>query len=140
MNNVLWARMHGGATHFPIALLVVSVVFDMGALWWPDEIRRRELRAVGFYSLILAAVAAPFAVLSGIALSHGRLMGTGALLFHHLFIWPAFGLLIGLTVWRVVIGEWISRQAFGCYLVLATLTAATMLGAGYWGGEMIIGK
>jgi len=28
MNPTFWARMHGGATHFSIALLMVSVIFD----------------------------------------------------------------------------------------------------------------
>jgi uncharacterized membrane protein len=140
MNNAFWARMHGGATHFPIALLVVSVVFDVAGFWWRNELRRREFRAVGFYSLFVAAAASPAAVLSGIALSKGQLMGSGMLAFHHYFIWPAFGLLIGLAVWRLVVRERAPRRAFACYLLLATITAAAMLGAGYWGGEMIIGN
>jgi uncharacterized membrane protein len=140
MNNTFWARMHGGATHFPFALLLLSVLFDHAGFWWRNEPRRRELCAVGFYSLLLAAAAAPFAVLSGLALSKGILLGSGALRFHHLFIWPAFGLLIGLAVWRLAARERVSHRASGCYLVLATLAAAAMMGAGYWGGEMIIGK
>ncbi|MDB6066692.1 MAG: hypothetical protein JWR26_2900 [Pedosphaera sp.] len=140
MNNTLWARMHGGATHFPIVLLVVSAAFDLAGFWWRDELRRREFRAVGFYSMLLAAAASPFAVLSGIALSHGKLMGKGALLLHHLFIWPAFGILIALAVWRLVVREQASRRVFGCYLILVCVSAATMLGAGYWGGEMILGN
>jgi uncharacterized membrane protein len=140
MDQTFWARMHGGATHFPFALLMVSVVFDHAGFWWRSEPRRRELHAVGFYSLLLAAAASPFAVLSGLALSKGTIMGTGALRFHHLFIWPAFSLLIGLAVWRLVVREHAFSRAPGCYLVLATIAAAAMMGAGYWGGEMIIGK
>ena len=140
MNIAFWARMHGGATHFPIALLLVSVLFDLAGFWWPNEFRRREFYAVGYYSFIIAAAASPFAVLSGIALSKGKLFGSGLLALHHLFIWPAFGLLIGLAVWRLVMRERVSRRVFGAYLVLAGITAAAMLGAGYWGGEMIIGN
>jgi uncharacterized membrane protein len=140
MNPILWARMHGGATHFPIALLMVSVVFDHAGFWWRNEVRGREFRAFGFYSLLIAAAASPFAVLSGIALSKGKLMGNGALRLHHLFIWPAFGLLVGLAVWRLVVREGASRRASKCYLMLVTITAAAMMGAGYWGGEMILGK
>jgi len=132
--------MHGGATHFPIALLIVSVVFDHAGFWWTNELRRREFRAVGFYSLLIAAAASPFAVLSGIALSKGRLMGSGALLLHHLFIWPAFGVLVGLAVWRLVVRERASRIASRGYLILVTMAAAAMMGAGYWGGEMILGQ
>src|SRR6266567_437614 len=125
MNPIFWARMHGGATHFPIALLMVSVVFDHAGFWWRNELRRREFRSVGFYSLLIAATASPFAVLSGIVLSKGQLMGTGALALHHVFIWPAFGLLIGLAVWRLVVRERASRRASG-YLALATLAVAAM--------------
>ena len=140
MNQIFWARMHGGATHFPIALLMVSVVFDHAAFWWREELRRREFRVLGFYSLLIAAAASPVAVLSGIALSKGILLGTGMLALHHYFIWPAFGLLIGLAVWRLVTRERASRRACGCYLAIASITLVAMMSAGYWGGEMIIGK
>jgi uncharacterized membrane protein len=140
MNQTFWARMHGGATHFPIALIMVSVAFDVAGFWWRDETRRREFRSVGFYSLLIAAAASPVAVVSGIALSKGTLLGTGMLALHHYFIWPAFGLLIGLAVWRLVVRERASRRADGSYLALASLTLAAMMTAGYWGGEMIIGK
>jgi uncharacterized membrane protein len=140
MDQTFWARMHGGVTHFPIALIVVSAVFDVAGFWWRNELRRREFRAVGFYSLLMAAAASPFAVLSGIALSKGKLMGSGALLLHHFFIWPAFGLLIGLAVWRLLVRESVSRRADSRYLLVATLAVLAMMTAGYWGGEMIIGK
>ncbi|MDB6053717.1 MAG: hypothetical protein JWN25_1240 [Verrucomicrobiales bacterium] len=138
--NVFWARMHGGATHFPFALLLVSVAFDVVGFWWRNELRAREFTAIGFYSLLIAAAVSPFAVLSGIALSKGTLMGSGALALHHLFIWPTFGLLIGLAVWRLVVRGGASRRAFGCYLALANITAVTMMAAGFWGGELILGN
>jgi uncharacterized membrane protein len=140
MNDAFWARLHGGATHFPIALLMVSVVFDVSGFWWRSELRRREFYALGFYSLLIAAAASPVAVLSGLALSRGQLLGTGALARHHWFVWPAFGLMIGLAVWRLVVRERVSPRARGGYLALATLTAVAMMTAGYWGGEMILGK
>ncbi|HWF20049.1 MAG TPA: DUF2231 domain-containing protein [Verrucomicrobiae bacterium] len=140
MNQTLWARMHGGMTHFPIALLLVSVFFDHIGFWWNDEVRRREFRSIGFYTLLMAAAASPLAVLSGIALSRGKLMGSGMLALHHYFVWPAFGFLLGLAVWRLVVREHASPRARGCYLALASLTLVSMMTAGYWGGEMIIGK
>src|SRR6478736_5984889 len=140
MNQTFWARMHGGATHFPIALLLVSVIFDHAGFWWRDELRSRDFRVLGFYSLQIAAAMSPVAVLSGIALSKGILLGTGVLALHHYFIWPAFGLLIGLAVWRLVMRERASRRALGGYLAFATITLVAMMSAGYWGGEMLIGK
>jgi uncharacterized membrane protein len=132
--------MHGGATHFPLALMLVSVMFDHAGFWWRKEIRRGEFCAVGFYSLLIAAAASPFAVLSGLALSQGRLLGTGALAMHHWFVWPAFGLINGLAVWRYVVRERVARPMGRGYLALATLTAVAVVTAGYWGGEVLIGK
>jgi uncharacterized membrane protein len=43
-------------------------------------------------------------------------------------------------VWRLVVRERASRRARGCYLALASFTLVAMMTAGYWGGEMIIGK
>jgi uncharacterized membrane protein len=140
MNQTFWARIHGGTTHFPIALLMVSVVFDHAGFWWRSELRRREFRVLGFYSLLIATAASPVAVLSGLMLSKGILLGTGMLALHHYFIWPAFGLLIALAVWRLVTREFASRRARGCYLAIASVTLVAMMSAGYWGGEMIIGK
>ena len=140
MNQPCWARMHGSAAHFPIALLMVLVVFYHAGFWWRDEVRRRELKGFGFYSLLIAGAASPVAVISGIALSKGILLGIGILALHHYFIWPAFGLLIGLAVWRLVIRARASRRARGCYLALPSLALVTMMSAGYRGGEMIIGK
>jgi len=129
MNQVLWARMHGGATHFPIALLLVSVLFDHAGFWWRDELRRNKFRAFGFYSLLIAAATSPAAVVSGMALSKAILLGTGMLALHHYFIWPAFGLLIGLAVWRLVTRERASRRARGCYLAFASVTLVAMMSA-----------
>jgi len=131
--------MHGSATHFPMALLIVSAIFDLAGFWWRNEARRRDFCAVGFYSLMIAAAASPFAVLSGLALSKGVVLGDGRLALHHYFIWPAFGLLIGLAVWRLVVRGQESRRARGAYLILAGIAAAFMMGAGYWGGEMVVG-
>ncbi|MDB6059579.1 MAG: hypothetical protein JWO95_3423 [Verrucomicrobiales bacterium] len=140
MNQIFWARMHGGATHFPIAALSVSVVFDYAGFWWRDEARRREFTALGLYTLLIAAAASPVAVFSGMMLSKGVLLGSGALALHHYFIWPAFGLLIGLAVWRLVVRERASRRARGYYLAVASLALVTTMAAGFWGGEMLIGK
>lgn len=140
MNHIFWARMHGGVAHFPIALLLVSVVSDLAGFWWSTEIQRREFYSVGFYSLMIAAASAPFAVLSGLALSKGVVLGNGLLVRHHYFIWPAFGLLAGLAVWRLVVRGQSSRRAFIGFLVLANADAAAMIGAGFWGGEMLVGN
>ena len=53
---------------------------------------------------------------------------------------PTFGLMIGLAIWRFIMRERAAHSAPAGYLALATIAAATMMGAGYWGGEMMIGQ
>ena len=133
--------MHGGTTHFPIALVMASALFDLAGLFVPEnseKSRRAGFRAAGFYSLILGGLGALGAIVSGLVISHGQLWGRGNLAHHHMFLWPAFGLLTSLAVWRLVVGNHASNRAFRIYLGVAFVTAAFMGAAGYWGGELLL--
>ena len=141
MDNSLWVKMHGGTTHFPIALVMASALFDLVSSLAPDNAdksRRSGFRAAGFYTLILGALGSLGAVLSGLVISHGQLWGRGNLVRHHTFLWPAFGLLTSVAVWRLVVGIHASNRAFRLYLGIALITAALMGAAGYWGGELLL--
>ena len=141
MDNSLWVKMHGGTTHFPIALVMTSALFDLVGLLAPDNAdksRRSGFRAAGFYTLILGALGSLGAVLSGLVISHGQLWGRGNLARHHTFLWPAFGLLMALAVWRLVVGNHASTRGLRIYLAVSTVTAALMGAAGYWGGELLL--
>jgi uncharacterized membrane protein len=141
MDNSLWVKMHGGTTHFPIALVMASALFDLAGLIVTenlDKSRRAGLRAAGFYSIVLGAIGSVGAVVSGLVISHGQLWGRGNLARHHLFLWPAFGLLTGLAVWRVVVGRHASTHSLRLYMGVALITAALMGAAGYWGGELLL--
>ncbi len=140
MNHEFWERAHGGITHFPLTLLMVSFVFDLLAFCWRKEPGKRDFQAAGFYSLLAAAAAAPIAILSGLFLSRGEVLGEGSLRMHHLFIWPAFCLTVGLAVWRLAAGGGSSRSPGKLYLAAAGFAAAAMMGAGYWGGEIVLGN
>jgi len=132
--------MHGGSTHFPIALVLVSLLFDMSGYVWPGEARRRELHTVGFYLILLGALSSFGAVFSGLAISKWTLIGTGLIAKHHLFVWPGVGLMIALAVWRIIVGDNASRRAFAIYLAAMVVASALIATAGYWGGEMLIGN
>src|ERR1700741_3392283 len=100
----LWEMMHGGSRHLPIALMLVSAVSDgLGCLIKIDEVRDR-LHVAGFIMLIAGTLGAFPAVLSGLMLARWEIGGDGALFWHHVFLWPAFGLLIGFSVWGVRLG------------------------------------
>ncbi len=141
MSNDLWAKMHGGATHFPIALVMASTLFDMASLFVrdnPGKTRRAGFQAAGFYTIVLGALGAFGAVGSGLVMSQGQLFGHGDLARHHVFLWPAFGLLISLAVWRLVVRDRASARGFKIYLAGSMLTAVLMAAAGYWGGELLL--
>jgi uncharacterized membrane protein len=141
MHNALWIKMHGGLTHFPIALVIASIGFDLSGLLVPDNpdrSRRSGLRAAGFYTLVFAALGSLGAVASGLALSGGEIWGRGNLARHHLFLWPAFALVLGLAAWRLAVGNRASAGAFRIYAAVSLATAALMGAAGYWGGELLL--
>src|SRR6266699_558206 len=141
MDNSLWVKMHGGTSHIPTAQVMACALFDLAGLIAPEnpgKPRRAGFRAAGFYTLNLGSLGAIGAVVSGLAISHGQLWGRGNLARHHLFLWPAFGLLTGLAVWRVVVGSHASTRSLRLYIGVALTTAALMGAAGYWGGELLL--
>src|SRR5258708_31902200 len=103
-----------------------------------NKSRRAGLRAAGFYTIVLGSIGSIGAVVSGLVISHGQLWGRGNLARHHLFLWPAFGLLTGLAVWRVVVGSRASTRSLRLYMGVALIAAALMGAAGYWGGELLL--
>ena len=118
--------------------MIASFLFDALA-YVGREPYKRDLHIAGFYTLLLGALATFVGVLSGLAISAWVFFGEGTLAKHHDFVWPAFGLMIGLAVWRLIVRNEASRPAFGVYLVVAGLTAGCMAAAGYFGGELLGG-
>ena len=141
MDNSIWVKMHGGATHFPIALLMAATLFDLAASVAPDnpqKSRYAALRAAGFCTLMLGALGSFGAVASGLIISHGQMWGHGDLARHHLFVWPSFALLVGLAAWRLALGKSSSLGAFKMYLTVSVLACGLMGAAGYYGGELLV--
>jgi uncharacterized membrane protein len=138
MGSSFWVRMHGGATHFPIALMMVSAAFDGAGLAVKNENRRRSFHTAAFYLIAVAALLSFGAVISGLALSKGMVLGNGLMARHHQFVWPAFGLLLVLAVWRLVVGDRARPNTFRLYVAAEIIGAALMATAGYWGGEMLL--
>jgi uncharacterized membrane protein len=134
-----WDKLHGALTHFPIALLLFSTACDIGSVLLSKRPFVRELRAVSFYALALTALASVGAVVSGIALTKGDMWGRGDFGWHHRFVWPAFGLLLALAVWRLIVREAMSRFGLCMYLILMLLASGLVATAGYFGGELILG-
>jgi len=133
-----WDKLHGALTHFPIALLLFSTACDIGSVLFNKRPFARELRSVSFYALAVAALASVGAVISGIALTKGDMWGRGDFAWHHRFVWPAFGLLLILAVWRLVVREAMSRFGLCLYLILMLIASGLVATAGYFGGELVL--
>lgn len=139
MDSLFWSRLHGGATHFPIALIFGAALFDgLGFIWRRCQ-RRREFKLVAYWLAIFAALSCFAAVFSGLALSKWKIGGTGLLWRHHLFVWPAFALIVALGMWRFLVGYDISRRASAFYLGMMIVACALVSAAGFFGGEMLLG-
>ena len=89
--------------------------------------------------MIVGALGSFGAVFSGLVLSKGTIGGTGAVLRHHYFVWPAFTLIVGLATWRFLVGRDPSRRAFTLYLATILIGCSLMGAAGFFGGEMLLG-
>lgn len=140
MDPTIWAKVHGAATHFPFALVLCSAACDAAGFVFAGRPAARDLHAAGYWTLLAGAFSSVPAVFSGLAMTRGGVLGHGALRWHHLFVWPAFTLLIALAVWRVCLGRRVTRPMFGGYLAAMTLASGLILGVGYWGGELMIAR
>jgi uncharacterized membrane protein len=73
----IWEMMHGGSTHLPIALMLISAVFDgLGCVIRTDRLKE-QFHAAGFFTLIAGVLATFPAVLSGLVLARWDIGGTG---------------------------------------------------------------
>lgn len=140
MDQEFWAKMHGAAVHFPIALVLCSGALDTAGCLLPGPESRRNLHAAGYWTMLLGAAGTVPAVVSGLFISRGVMLGHDTLRLHHLFVWPAFALIVGLATWRTLGSGGSSRRAPLGYLAVVALASALVMAAGYWGGEMLLGR
>jgi uncharacterized membrane protein len=106
----------------------------------PSGKLREGLRFSGYFTLLLAALGAVPAVVSGLMLTNWDAVSSGVTLLHHYFVWPAFGLLVALVVWRSIVRHRTSRIGFSIYLIAMLTTAVLISIAGFWGGEMVLNR
>jgi len=90
--------------------------------------------------MIFGALGSLGAVFSGLALSKWKIGGTGLLLRHHLLVWPAFALVVGLATWRFLIGNQSTRRGLAIYLSVMAIACGLISAAGFFGGEILLGR
>jgi uncharacterized membrane protein len=133
----LWFEMHGATVHFPLALTVCAAMCDAGGLFAGGRPAARSLHGAARWSILLGAGVSVLAVASGLLLTHGTMLGKDLVLRHHAMVWPAFALLVGVATWRLFVGERPRGPAMLACTLVEVVAAALMIGAGYWGGQML---
>src|SRR5881409_792765 len=83
---------HPVIIHFPIALFIISVAFDLLAIWRSNP----AMAKAAYYNLLAAALTAPMAIATGLAAWQWQLEGAklkGNLLLHLIFALAASGMI-----------------------------------------------
>jgi uncharacterized membrane protein len=140
MESAIWAKAHGATTHFPLALALTSAVLDAASVALGGRPSGQGLRSAGHWTMVLAALGTVPAVLSGLIMTRGVVMGHGLLRLHHLFVWPAFALIVALGAWRSLRRPNADKREFAAYLALSWSAAALMAAAATFGGEMMVAR
>jgi uncharacterized membrane protein len=90
---------HPVIVHFPIALFIASVVFDILAIWRKEPI----LAAVGYFNLVGATITVPLAIATGLGAWRWQLEGAmlkGNLQLHLICALTSAVLVVGLCLKR----------------------------------------
>jgi uncharacterized membrane protein len=137
MNGETVAGLHGATVHCPIALVLCSGALDAAALVLPAP-ARPGLHAAGYWTMALAALGTVPAVVSGLVLTHGVLLGHDALRLHHLFVWPAFAAIEAAAAWRLLGRDGTAARPAAAYLVAVAAAIVLVGAAGFTGGKLLL--
>src|SRR5437660_9846392 len=110
---------HPVIIHFPIALFIISVAFDLVAIWR----RNPAMVKAAYYNLVAAALTAPVAIASGSTAWQWQLEGAklkGNLLLHMIFALSASGMIWLLCGWSVCQRK-VPKQMPGIYYIAPSL-------------------
>src|SRR5713226_4183462 len=124
---------HPVIIHFPIALFIISVGFDLLATWR----RNPAMARAAYYNLVAAALTAPVAIASGLAAWQWQLEGAklrGNLFLHLIFALSASGMIWLLCGWCVRQRRFPQRTPGIIYIFLALATVLLIAVAGHLGG------
>lgn len=124
--------LHPVVIHFPIALFLFGVAFDLIGARKKDS----GLRMTGWWGLLMGTISTAVAIPTGVAaLLRSGYQWTGPALSHALFAATATALMISTTLWRRK-GEIQSKTYFALLLVAALAVAL----AGHFGGQLVYGN
>jgi uncharacterized membrane protein len=126
-------QLHPSVVHFPIALLVVSVLLDVAGVLF----RRASLTQAGFYTLVAGSLAATAAVLTGP--EHDARDAAARTILHRHELFAALTVLCCLVMVGMRLGNAEGLYGTGAigYLALGIVLVVCVLLTGYFGGQMV---
>lgn len=131
-------ELHPMVVHFPIALLLTGVAFDLVGL----RLGREDLRQVGLYALGVGLAGALLAVITGVA-SEERAeeflpLAEALADTHKVLALTAMALFGALFLWRLRGSQ--GGRAMPPYTALAVAAVVALTATGYTGGKMVYGQ
>jgi uncharacterized membrane protein len=131
-----WPRVHALLNDLPIALLVTAVFFDLLAL----ATRRLVFRQVGFSLMLVGAIGAIAAVVSGLQaedhIAHGeavhRVMET-----HERFALITLGIFGVLALWRLIREKRMGGLERTAVVLASLCGVAVLFATGLYGGRLV---
>jgi uncharacterized membrane protein len=124
--------LHPILVHFPIALLFVSVFLDWAGYW----LRQPNLTRAGFYTLVLGALGAGLAALSGPDGVIGDATVESLFVTHQNFALITVSVAVALTAIRFLAADGIRGRWALLYLACTVVLLAAVSLTGYYGGEL----
>jgi uncharacterized membrane protein len=124
---------HPVIIHFPIALFIISVAFDLFGIWRSDP----TMVKAAYYNLVAAAVTAPVAIASGLTAWQWQLEGAklkGNLLLHLTFALVSSGMIWLLCGWRFRQRKNPAQTPGIIYIFFALSTVVLIALTGHLGG------
>jgi uncharacterized membrane protein len=129
----LWQHIHGATAHFPIAMMIVALIFDLGAIIF----KRETWRAVGFWCLMVAAIVSIPLVISGLAGANGW-FGIEKWDDRNLAL-AGSGLAIVLALWRAGRRDRLKGPEWGIFIALLIASVGIIGYTGYLGAYVARG-
>jgi uncharacterized membrane protein len=129
-------HLHPMLVHFPIALLIISVLFDVIGV----AFKRDSLREGALWLLVLGLLGGLGAVLSGgMAEEVAEKAGIAKALLerHETWAFVTMGIFGVLFVWRLFLRNHFTALTLAIYLVIASIGIGTLGVTGYFGGDLV---
>jgi len=128
--------IHPMVVHFPIALLITSVVFDFLSTRW----HHKSFQDAGFYTLIAGLLGAAVAVLTGAMaeeLAEDKGIPESVLEIHEALGYATLLFFIGLLALRLLMRWKLISERPALYLAMGVAGIVILSAAGYFGGSLV---